>query len=126
MTAAEMIAVVGCLFLGYWIVAVFVPSLFETDVSADDGAESARAEPDDSSTAEVDREGDPWFEVLEIPEASTREEITAAYKRQIRQYHPDRVAQLGQELRDLAERKSKQINAAYAIALELRSANCHA
>jgi hypothetical protein len=33
-----------------------------------------------------------------------------AYKAMIIQYHPDKVESLGQELRDLAEMKSKEIN----------------
>ena len=33
------------------------------------------------------------------------------------EYHPDKVASLGKEIRELAERKSKEINAAYRDAL---------
>jgi DnaJ like chaperone protein len=35
------------------------------------------------------------------------------------EYHPDKVAQLGEELRILAEAKSKEINAAYSEALRV-------
>jgi DnaJ like chaperone protein len=48
------------------------------------------------------------------------EEIQAAYKSLIRQYHPDKVASLGEELRNLAEQKSKAINVAYKEAQETR------
>lgn len=33
------------------------------------------------------------------------------------QYHPDKVASLGPELRDLCERKTKEINTAYDQAI---------
>ena len=127
MTGTEMIAVVGCLVLGYWIVAVFVPSILETDAVTDDNVE-----PVHESAEVVDPVGDvvaasdDWFEVLGVPESSSREEITDAYERRIRQYRPDLFMQMGPELKELAELKSKQINAAYAIALRLRSATYHA
>jgi hypothetical protein len=43
----------------------------------------------------------------------TREEIRTKYIDLISMYHPDRVQHLGPELRELAESKSKEINAAY-------------
>jgi DnaJ like chaperone protein len=61
-----------------------------------------------------------WFRILEVSESATKIEISTAYKKIIGQYHPDKVATLGQELRALAEFKSKQINAAYDYALKLR------
>jgi DnaJ like chaperone protein len=50
---------------------------------------------------------------------ASQEQIVAAYKQKIRQYHPDKVAQMGAEIRELAEFKSKQINAAYDYAMKL-------
>jgi len=123
MTLTEILVIVVCLVLGYWIVAVFLPSLLETDAVL---AEHAESTPEHSGQAHVPTDPSPndsaaWFEVLEIPESSLREDIVAAYKRKIRQYHPDLVAQMGHELRELAERKSRQINVAYDVALKLRS-----
>ena len=60
-----------------------------------------------------------WYRILGVREAATREEITAAYKKLISQYHPDKVAQMGVEIRALAEAKSKQINAAYDLGMRL-------
>ena len=128
MSVTEVLVVVGGLVLGYWIMAVFVPSLRDGDPPsgdrsgrADDGAEGDMDHPG-GAAAEVVR----WFEVLDIPESSSREEITAAYKRLIRQYHPDLVAGMGRELRDLAEVRSSEINVAYDIGLKLRSTGWHA
>ncbi len=42
-------------------------------------------------------------------------EIKKKYKQIIRQYHPDRVAHLGQELKGLAAQKTTEINAAYEL-----------
>ena len=52
-------------------------------------------------------------EVLGVDPGASREQIRRAYQEKIRQYHPDRVATLGPELREIAERRSKEINAAY-------------
>jgi DnaJ-domain-containing protein 1 len=44
---------------------------------------------------------------------ATPEQIKSAYRLQMTRYHPDRVAQLGPELQQLAVEKSMQINQAY-------------
>ena len=54
------------------------------------------------------------YDVLGVSPQATSEEIRAAYQKLMREYHPDRVADLGSELRELAEKRSKEINAAYA------------
>jgi DnaJ-class molecular chaperone len=58
-------------------------------------------------------EGPPPHEVLGVSTDASDEEIKRAYQDKMRQYHPDRVAGAGPELRDLAEKRSKEINAAY-------------
>lgn len=128
MSAMEIIVVIGGLVLGYWIMAVFVPSLRDGDRPTGDGREPAderahgRFDHPGHAPAEVVR----WFEVLEVAESSPIDEISASYKRLIRQYHPDLVARMGRELRELAEVKSSEINVAYDIALKLRNAGWHA
>ena len=62
----------------------------------------------------------PWHEVLEVTPTTGPEEIKAAYRRMIALYHPDRVNDLGVELRVVAERRAKEINVAYAIARKMR------
>lgn len=57
-----------------------------------------------------------WAAVLKVPPDATLEEITKAYKVLISKYHPDKVASLGEELRDVAEQMSKKINEAYRAA----------
>jgi DnaJ-domain-containing protein 1 len=53
-------------------------------------------------------------EVLGVSSQASASEIRDAYQRLVRQYHPDRVADLGPELREVAEAKTKELNAAYA------------
>ena len=52
--------------------------------------------------------------MLGLAEGASLEEVKAAYKTLAKQYHPDRVASLGPEFRELAEQRMKDINAAYA------------
>ena len=51
--------------------------------------------------------------VLGVAPGASPEEISAAYREQMRRYHPDRVAHLGEELRELAHRKTLDIQRAY-------------
>ena len=53
------------------------------------------------------------YEVLEVQPGSSMLQIRRAYQEKVQQYHPDQVAHLGSELREVAERRTKEINAAY-------------
>jgi len=53
------------------------------------------------------------FSILELKQGASFEEIKNAYKKKMKEYHPDKVANLGKELRELAEKKAKEINDAY-------------
>ena len=53
------------------------------------------------------------YEVLGIPPSATREAIRVAYKARMTEYHPDKVAHLGEELQELAHRKALEIQKAY-------------
>lgn len=57
--------------------------------------------------------GDPYV-LLGVTEADSDEAIAKKYKQLVMEYHPDRVAHLGQELKDLAAKKTTDINAAFA------------
>ena len=56
------------------------------------------------------------YEILNIPETATREEIRAAYRDLARRWHPDRFM-AGPE-RDWANEKMAAINAAYRVCLD--------
>ncbi|MCH2172427.1 DnaJ domain-containing protein [Myxococcota bacterium] len=53
------------------------------------------------------------YEVLEIDATASRDEIQAAYKARMHEYHPDKVAHLGEELQRVAHRKALEIQHAY-------------
>ncbi len=51
--------------------------------------------------------------VLGVGASASADEIRKAYRERMQEYHPDKVAHLGQELQDLALEKSQQIQRAY-------------
>jgi uncharacterized membrane protein YkvA (DUF1232 family) len=65
----------------------------------------------DNST-DKDSESDP-YEILEISMDSTKEEVQAAYKKLVKQYHPDKVSHLGKDLQKVANEKFIKIKNAY-------------
>jgi hypothetical protein len=65
--------------------------------------------------------GDP-FVLLGVNESDSDAVITKRYKQLVLEYHPDRVAHLGQELKDLAAKKTTEINAAFAAIRRVRKA----
>ncbi len=56
----------------------------------------------------------PAWEILGVEPNATRDDIVTAYRKMAQMYHPDKAAGLAPEFQDLAERRMKQINAAYA------------
>ena len=51
--------------------------------------------------------------VLGLPRGATAEDVNRAYREQMKLYHPDRVADLGEELRRVAHEKTVAIQRAY-------------
>jgi hypothetical protein len=63
---------------------------------------------------------DDWWAVLGVASDADKDEIVRSYRRKIQQYHPDRVTGLAPEIVELAERRTKALNAAYASGLRAR------
>ena len=98
MTAVEVfVVIVGCV-LGYLIVSHVV------------GAKPA------ASSAAPEEAPSGWDAVLQVSRYASPDDIRKAYQTQITKYHPDKVASLGDEFKAMADRKSQEINAAYAAA----------
>ncbi len=74
------------------------------------------AQPETRAAAEDSTAKAAWdpYAVLAVARDASPEEITRAYREQMKRYHPDRVANLGEELRQLAHLKALDIQRAYA------------
>lgn len=130
MTAEEIIFIVGGLLAGYWIVMALLDKISGTSVKTVSESnnetfirqEKAPHEVQDKDNNSYEKNHIPanWFKILEIAESASSDEIRVAYKQKISQYHPDKVSQMGSEIRELAAYKSREINAAYDYALKLR------
>ena len=119
LSTSEIGAIAVGLIAGFWLVRRIMDGGSRTDRRPGIGGTgayegSAQEQPDVSAT---DVATQPWWVVLGVPRIATRDEISSAYKRRISEYHPDKVAQMGTEIRALAESKSKAINAAYEEAM---------
>jgi DnaJ like chaperone protein len=116
MSPAEILVSVICLIVGYWL----VNTLMQKGPTVRGGGE--RAQPEAGSRPPPGTNAAPesaaWYEVLGVPRNATNAQVAAAYRQRISEYHPDKVAKMGAEIRAVAERKSKQINVAYAEALK--------
>ena len=99
MKLTELLVVIVGLVVGYFAVS----KLFFPPAKADPQAPPVA--PPDPRTA--------WYDILQVPSTASAAEIRDAYKHLISKYHPDKVDNLGQELRDLAAHKSQEITAAY-------------
>ena len=66
--------------------------------------------------------GPPWWEVLQLPRGASLPQAAAAYRDLIRKNHPDKVAQLSERIRRVAEEETRRINAAYAEAQKILGA----
>jgi preprotein translocase subunit Sec63 len=107
MTFKEIAVIVFGLFAGYWVVG----KLF---------FRSPRIENQSSPMQAPIPPPPSWYDILEIAPSASAPEIRNAYKHLIAKYHPDKVDSLGQELKDLAGKKSQEITAAYRDGMHAR------
>jgi hypothetical protein len=63
----------------------------------------------------------PWWKVLGVSQEASLKEINQHYRHAMRKYHPDKVAGLAPEIIALAERRTKELNAAFSEAKRVRS-----
>ncbi len=73
------------------------------------------SEKDLGSLSAMFRTTDPGaaYKILEIAPTATNEEVKKAYRRMAMKYHPDKVAQLGEEVQKAASEKFKKVQEAY-------------
>lgn len=105
----EIFIVICALFFGFGLVRLLLTSKDENEASETYGKHPY----DFPREAEIEA----WHETLEVNPSASLDEIKAAYKKKISQYHPDKVSSLGPEFTPIAEKKTKQINSAYEEAV---------
>jgi DnaJ like chaperone protein len=110
MSLEEMGAIALCLFGGYWLVSF----LFDRRKAPTHSSQR------DAATEGADASAAHWAIVLGVDPLASMEEVRRVYRQRISEYHPDKVAGLGVELRELAEKKAKEINRAYDEVCRLR------
>jgi len=66
------------------------------------------SDPEEASESSFDP-----YRILGIDPSASDEEIRAAYAARMHEYHPDKVAHLGEELQEVAHRKTVEIQRAY-------------
>ncbi|MHB8884342.1 MAG: J domain-containing protein [Methylovirgula sp.] len=125
--APEHIAAIVCAFIGYGLVSAVLTFRTRRVAKKEEKAKSGSkaGAQSKSNTNSQNRPGtekinQQWFDVLGVSPSAPMAEIKAAYRAKISGYHPDKVASLAEELRELAEERSKAINSAYATAMRLR------
>ena len=59
------------------------------------------------------RETDSAYKILGVAPTATDDEVKRAYREMAKKNHPDLVSNLGDEVRQAAEKKFQEINAAY-------------
>ena len=85
---------------------------FAARTTQESGGQDRRERTSPGQAAASEGSFDP-YEVLGIPPSATRDAIRAAYKARMKEYHPDKVDHLGEELQELAHRKTLEIQKAY-------------
>lgn len=124
MTLLDMVVIAAGLLFGYRLVSNFLSpntsdgqrTRSDADRRGDDPPSPGWEKHWESSESKIPA----WFDVLGVAESADVAEIERAYRVKMSQYHPDKVEQLGDDIKRLAEAKSKEINAAYGTAMRLR------
>ncbi|MDM0109893.1 DnaJ domain-containing protein [Variovorax sp. J22R24] len=122
MSGTEIGAVLVGLLVGYWIIDALISKMRAGREGSNASSPTHADEPPALPQFVVLKEGAlrPWHEVLSVDKTASSEEIRAAYVALIEQYHPGKVASMGQEIKLVAERKTNEITAAYRAGMRAR------
>ena len=115
MSTTEILITLAGLYFGYWIVSKLI-----MDKPKAQPAQEFQSPPSPGQNREPEKTEPTWYDTLNVAPDATAAEIKHSYRTLMSQYHPDKVATLGDELKTVAERKSKEINIAYEAGMRLR------
>jgi preprotein translocase subunit Sec63 len=102
--------------VGYWIVSYLLERRGgKKQGVATRSTPEARRKLDISPRAEA-----PWWAVLGVAQDASRAEIEQAYRQRIGEFQPDEAAGTNEQMRALAVRRTREIEAAYEEALRAR------
>jgi len=119
MNGLEVVVVAVLFLLGYWIVGALWDKVHRKAATDPGNEQAAGAElRADQVAAEAS-----WHEVLKVSPDASVEQIKSAYRVEIGRYHPDKLAEMGPEFQEIANRMSQRINRAYDAALESKRAS---
>lgn len=59
-----------------------------------------------------------WWEVLQVPRSASKEEVQQAWRRMIKEHHPDKAFHLSAEMQTELENETKRLNEAYEHAMK--------
>ena len=88
------------------VVGLVLGHLYDTGMFSGQGG-PARPPPPPAPTG-----ADPYA-ALGVSSSASIDDIESAYRRLVSEFHPDRVASAGAEIRELAERRTREANAAW-------------
>jgi DnaJ-domain-containing protein 1 len=88
-------------------------------------AQQSELPPDDDTAppkkpAPVPASKPQWWEILQVSSTASEEEIKRAYRRLIKESHPDKAAHLSPEAQAAIEHEAKRLNDAYEHAMGQR------
>ncbi len=123
MSHNEIAVIIIGLIVGYILISKLIPAQIDKNNNEQDPDYKDDSQKKDSNHADDNhggfhKENKEWNDVLGVDKNSSLDVIKKAYRQKMTEYHPDKVASLGKELRDLAEQKTKEINEAYAAAIK--------
>jgi hypothetical protein len=78
------------------------------------GRNGGKSQPPGGGNDDKDLDYDGCLRLLGLRPGFTEKELKEAYREEIKRSHPDKVASMAEEFKMLAERRTQQINQAYA------------
>lgn len=125
MTFNEAAIIVVGLFGGYWLIET-VLNRSSSGHAGNEGDPVAGGSSDNVTTADdaATHRSDydnyiaaNWYSILGVTQEAPPEQIRTAYIQRLEECDPTKVGQLGQEFRELADFKARQLNDAYLCGL---------